>query len=168
MKDFDFEGIALAGFEGDVRFLRFTIGQSLVDNLAVDFHGVVRRIAGAALHSIDAVLRNFKQPVGDGLVGRRAVRFISLQLRDFVVANFVNLKRALGRGGIGAEVDTGVNVLRAAEVAHPDHVGLTGEDVDLDGFRGVAGFAIGVGEFGGNVRGVSGYLYKEDCGEANQ
>ena len=105
---------------------------------------------------IDTVLRNLEQALSDWLFGRRAVWQIDVQRRDFEVADFINLKWTIGHCGIRAEVDPSVDVSRAAEVTHPDHVGLAREDVDLDWFRCIARLAVWIGQLGRDICGGNG------------
>ena len=48
--------------------------------------------------------------------------------------------------GVGREIDAGVERLRARDVAHADHVGLAGEDVDLHRLGRIARRGVGPGE----------------------
>ena len=138
----DLERVALAGLEGHVLLDRLAARLPAVDLLSVEFHHVVGTLAGTAVHLIDALLGHLELALRDRLVGRRAVRQVDGQRRDLVVAHPLDLQGALGGRRVGSEVDPGVEVLGAAEVAHAHHVRLAGEDVDLDRLGGVARLAV--------------------------
>ena len=147
------ELVALARFEGHVLFDRLATRIPAVDFLAVELHRAVRTLSESAMQLIDALPRHLEQARRDRLVGTCPIRQVDIQRRDFVVADAINLKGAVGDRGIGAEVNPRVDVFRPAEISHSDHVRLAGQDVNLDRFGGVGRFAVGIGQACGDVFG---------------
>jgi len=83
---------------------------------------------------------------------------VDAQVPDAVVPHPVDLHGALRGGWVGGEEDPRIAVLGACEVAHPHHVGLAGQDVDLHRLGGVAWLTVGIEELGGDLRGSGPYV----------
>ena len=141
----DIERVTLSRFEGYVLFNWLATCIPAVNFFTLELHPAKRTLTKSAVQLIDTVLRHLKLPFGNRLFRWFAVRQKDLQRRGLIVADAIDRQWSIGNGGIGAEVNPVVDVLRAAEVAHADHVGLAGQYVYFDRFCGIARLAIRIG-----------------------
>ena len=158
VRSVDLEAVALACAERDRLRPRPCRGRPAEHLGAFDPHHAVGATLGSAAQPVGARLRHLEKATRQRLVSLLPALAERHDAPDLEVADAIDRQRALGHRRVGAEEDAAVDVLGAAQVPHPDHVGLAGENVDLDRFDWVAGEPVGIREIDGDL----------GCGHAGQ